>query len=265
MGRFLNKSQGGFGHIGLIAVIVVILAVGGVGWWVWKKKNDTPLQKALNSAKCEYDDKDVCKFFASWKATENVTIDSTATAQGQSFKTTVQSEGKDKTHVTFSGDISYETITIGDTLYTKAGDTWYKKKLKADELKDYQNIDFDFKEPTKGGKITYTKAGTEDCDKRKCFKYELKNADEADTTQYLWFDTKDYQLRKMEMTSKDGTTLTATFSYGKVSVSEPSPVKELGENQYIVPGQNEPTTLPDTGDLDMSEQELQDLLKQYQQ
>ncbi|HZM64587.1 MAG TPA: hypothetical protein VFB59_05625 [Candidatus Saccharimonadales bacterium] len=266
MGRFLSKDQRGFGHMGIIIAVVVLVAVGGVGWMVWdKKKNDTPLRKAINSAKCSYDDKDICKFFASWKATDNYSIDSTGTAEGQTVKTTVQVEGKDKTHVTFSGGLNYETITIGNALYTKAGDTWYKQTLTAEEAKNYQgDIDVDFTEPTNGGKITYTKVGTEDCDKRKCFKYEVKDADSPDTKQFLWFDTKDYQLRKMEMTSSDGSTFAATFTYDKASVSEPSPVKELGENQYIIPGQSEPTTLPGAGDTDLNEQELQDLLNQYQ-
>lgn len=264
MGRFFKSQERGIGHVGVIAIIVALLAVGGVGWWVWQK-NNSPLQKAIESAKCDYEDKDICKFFASWKATENYTVESTAEADGQTITTTIQSEGKDKTHVTFAGGLTYETITIGDTVYTKAGDTWYKQTLSAEEVKNYQgDVDTDFTEPTNGGKISYTKVGTEQCGDLTCFKYQIVDADTPDIKQFLWFDTQNYQLRRMQITNADGTVFEATFSYGKVSISEPSPVKELGANQYLVPGQSEPTTLPDAGDMEMSEEELQDLINQYQ-
>lgn len=266
MGRFFSKDQRGIGHTGVIVIIIVVLAVAGVGWWVWNKnKNDTPQQQAIDSAKCDYEDKDICKFFAAWKATDNYAIESTTTSDGQTVKMVIKIDGKDKTAVSFTGAMDYETITIGDTLYTKAGDTWYKRTLTADEVKDYQaDTDVDLTEPTNGGKITYTKVGTEDCGEHKCYKYEVKDADNPDTTQYLWFDTKTYQLRRVQITDQDGNTFDSTFSYDKVSVSEPSPAKELAPNQYIVPGQSEPTTLPDAGDTEMSEEELQNLINQYQ-
>lgn len=266
MGTFF-KNQRGVGQAGIIAAVVVVLAAGGVGWWVWQKNKDkTPQQAAINNAVCNGDDKDICKFFAGWKATENYSIEATGTAEGQTVKTIIEIDSKDKTHVKFAGGLSYETITIGNALYTKAGDTWYKQVLSAEEVKDYQgDINTEFTEPTEGGKVTYTKIGTEDCGEHKCFKYQVVDADATDTTQYLWFDTKDYLLRRVQITSTDGTNSDMTVSYKKVTISEPSPVKELGENQYIVPGQTEPTTLPGTGDgNELNEQELQDLLNQYQ-
>lgn len=265
MSKGLDR-QHGIGHIVVVAIIVVVLAVGGIGWWVWdKKKNDTPQQKAINSAKCDYADKDICKFFAGWKATDSYKIEVNSESDGKTVKTVLESEGKDKTHLTFSGDTQYETITIGNTLYTKGGDTWYKQTLDAQDLKAYQtDVAVEFTEPTNGGKITYTKVGTEACSDRKCFKYEVTDADMPGAKQTLWIDTKNYQLRRMQATNADGSTMEATFTYGKISVTEPSPVKELGENQYIVPGQTEPTTLPGTGDTDMTEKELQELLQQYQ-
>lgn len=262
----LFSNQRGFGHTGIIAIILVILVVGGVGWWVWKNnKDDSPQQQAIQNAQCDFEDKDICKFFASWKATDSYTVESTAVNEGQTVKTTIKSEGADKTYVKFTGEnVNYETITIGNTLYTKAGDTWYKQTLNTEEVAAYQgDVDTDFTEPTDGGTISYTKVGTEDCGDHKCFKYQVIDTETPDVTQYLWFDTKDYQLRRMQITNTDGSSYDSTFSYGKVTVSEPSPVQELGENQYIVPGQTEPVTMPSTGD-DLNEQQLQDLLNQYQ-
>lgn len=266
MGTFL-KDQRGIGHVGIIVVIVAVLAAGGVGWWVWQKNKDkTPRQEAINSAVCNGDDKDICKFFAGWKATDNYSIEATSTVNDETTKAIIEVDGKDKTHVSFSGSLTYDTITIGNTLYTKAGDTWYKQTLSAEEVKNYQgDINTEFTEPTAGGKISYIKVGTEDCNDRKCFKYQVVDADTPDVTQYIWFDTKDFLLRRVQITSTDGTGSDMTVSYKKVSISEPSPVRELAEDQYIIPGQTEPSTLPGTGDgEDLNEQELQELLEQYQ-
>lgn len=266
MGKFW-KDQRGVGHVGMIVAIVVIIVAGGVGWWVWdQNQSKTPQQKAVKNAVCAYDDKDVCKFFAGWKATDNYSVELVGTSDGETINSVIEVNGKDRSHVKFSGAFEYETVTIGDTLYTKAGDTWYKQTLSATELDEYKSdIDAGLSEPTDGGKITYTKIGTEDCGDQKCFKYQVIDTDAPNVTQYIWFDTKDYLLRRVQITSTDGTTSDSTVSYKKVSIGEPTPVKALGENQYIVPGENEPTTLPDTGDgAGMSEQELQELLQQYQ-
>lgn len=266
MGKFLS-DQRGIGHIGVIVAIVVVLVAGGIGWWVWdQNQNKTPQQKAIKNAVCSYDDQNVCKFFAGWKATGSYTVELVGTSDGETINSVIAVDGEDKSHVKFSGSFNYETITIGDKLYTKAGDTWYRQTLSTAELDNYkEDIESGLAEPTDGGKITYTKLGTEDCDDRKCFKYQVVDADAPDATQYVWFDTKDYLLRRVQITSVDGTSSDSTISYKKVSISEPSPVKELGENQYIVPGQSEPTTLPGAGDNgDFDEAELQRLLEQYQ-
>lgn len=264
MGRFFKHRERGVGHVGVIVAVVVLLVVGGVGWWVWQK-NNTPQQKAIKNAECNYEDKDICKFFASWNATDQYTFETSSQQDGQTVTMKIQVDGQDKTHVTFSGDLNYETITIGNALYTKAGDTWYKQTLSAEEVSNYQgDVDADFTEPTEGGKVTYTKVGTEDCGDRECFKYEMVDADQPGVKTYLWFDTKDYLLRRMQVVNADGTTTEMTVTYDSGSISEPSPVKELGENQYIVPGQSEPTTLPDAGDMEMTEEELQNLINQYQ-
>ena len=264
MSKLLN-NQRGFSVVGIIAIILVVVAVVGVGWWVWDKNNGDSAQKAaIENAQCDSEDKDICKFLASWKATDSYTVESTSVNQGQTVKTTIKSESKDKTYVKFSGGMEYETITINDTLYTKAGDTWYKKTLNPDEITDYQgDLDTNFPEPTNDGKNTYTKIGIEDCGDRKCFKYQVMDTDTPDVTQYLWFDTENYQLHRVQITNTDGSTFDSTFSYGKVNVDEPSPVKDLGENQYIVPGQSEPTTMPGAGD-DLNEEQLQDMTNQYQ-
>jgi hypothetical protein len=225
------------------------------------------VRDAVKNAKCDYDDKDLCKFFTGWNAQDSYEYKATATQDGTDSKTTVKTEGDDKFYMKLEGSVAYEITQIGNILYTKATDgTWWKQTLPETEASTYKDEgDVEFAEPdseTEGQQVTYKKIGKEKCGDLNCFKYQVVDPAQASTTTYIWFDDKDYQLRRMQ-TSSDNYTFDSTYSYNKVTVSEPSPVKELGANQYIVPGQTEPTTLPDTGDMP-SEEELQNLMNQYQ-
>src|SRR5438045_8611270 len=127
-----THNQRGFGHVGVILAIVVVLAVGAAGWYVFQKNHKSPtsaanktLQDAIKNAKCDYSDKDLCKFFTSWKTQNYYTVVSTNESGGEKSTSTVQSEGKDKAHITVSGTTPYETIVIGNVMYTKASNgTW---------------------------------------------------------------------------------------------------------------------------------------------
>jgi hypothetical protein len=251
MAHKLSSDNRGIAHLALIIVGVVVLAgVGFAAYRVMNKDKDSSLNNAIQEAAKEEcktnDDKDLCKFFTSWKANEKYRMVSTA-ADGS--KSTFEVDGnKSRVSMTMEGS-AYEVITIDKTTYTKAGDTWYKQTIKEpdqDVAKDYK---VDFEEPTEEGeakdKTTYKKVGKESCGNLSCFKYEVVDPTaEAGSHEYIWFDDKDYQLRRTRSETKDGVTET-TFEYGNVTVNEPSPVKELGPNQYIIPGQTEPMTMPD--------------------
>lgn len=270
-----NLGERGVGHVGVIVVVVALALVGLSGWWVMKNQNKDKsassvateaLQTAIKNAKCEYDDKDLCKFFTSWKATEYHTMQSKQTGSGSSdSEMTLMSQGDDKSHMVVKGETSYEIITIGNTTYTKdPGDgKWWKQTFKTEGTNSSSldtSVDFDVKEPTKEEAATqFKKLGKEKCGKLTCFKYETIDPAAADTKQYIWFDDKDYQLRRMQSVGADGT-FDATFNYDKFSITAPSPTKELGENQYIVPGQDKPVTMPTAP----SEAEMQQMIQQYQ-
>lgn len=266
------KNQRGIAHIGIILAVVVLVVAGFVGWWVWKNNDDSStldksVRDAIKNAKCDYDDKDLCKFFTGWKAQDSYEFKATATQNGKESTTTVRTQGDDKFSMKLEGELAYEIIQIDNVLYTKASDgTWWKQTLPATDANAYkEDSDVDFAEPDSGvagQKISYKKIGKEKCGDLTCFKYQVVDPADAKTTTYIWFDDKDYQLRRMQTTSET-MTYDATYSYNKVSISEPSPVKELGANQYLVPGQSEPVTLPDTGDMP-TEEELEQLMQQYQ-
>lgn len=267
----LYKDQRGFGHLGIILALVVIVALAGVGWFVVQKaskKEPAPttnsvnkeVQNAVQNAKCEYDDKDLCKFFTGWKAQKYYTLTSVTETDGQKTTTTLKSEGDDKSSMKVDGATPYETISIGKALYTKAADgTWWKQTLEEGQVDQYtSNTGTELEEPTaeEADKTVYKKIGKEACGSYTCFKYQVLDAADPETKSYIWFDDDEYQLRRM-MNTGGGSSFTATYDYDKVTIKTPTPVRELGPNQYLVPGQSEPTTLPNSSSYE-------NLLQQYQ-
>ncbi len=248
---YIKDDERGLGHVLLILLIVVVVGVVGfVGWKVYSKKSgdiaDTIASKQA-AAECnkEMDDKDLCKFLSSWEQSKQYRIVSTTKADGETSKSTFEIDG-DKSYMKLEGAASYEVITIDKTTYTKAGSTWYKQTTKTQETDVTDDYKVDFDEPSKDeskDSTTYKSQGKEACGDLQCFKYEVVDPNDKSTTQYIWFDDKDYKLRKTVVEDKDSS-VESVFEYDNVSISEPSPVKELSENQYIMPGSDEVMTVP---------------------
>lgn len=255
----VGHNQSGIAHVVIVLLVVAVLGgIGAAGYIVMTKNKKASPEAALNTAvakaakeECKkLDDKDLCKFFSSWELSKKYRMSSTDPGGSKSV---FELDG-DKSRITMTGgEYSMDVITIDKTTYTKAGDVWYKQTIKTpdqDVAKDYKQ---DFAEPeesteTTEDKTTYKSLGKEACGNLTCFKYEVVDPAHADEKQFIWFDTKDYQLRKSRSETKDGVS-EQTYEYTNVKISVPSPVKELGPNQYIVPGQSEPMTLPSAADL----------------
>jgi hypothetical protein len=260
-----SDHQRGIAHVGLIILVIAVLAaVGGIGYFVMNKNKagsaadsaaSSVTEKAIEAAakaECaKNNDKDLCKFMTSWKASKQYRIVST---DSTGAKSTIEIDG-DKSHMVMTGEMAYESIVIDKTIYTKSGNTWYKQTIKdpaqnlSESIKpEFEDTEDDTTAPTED-KSVYRKIGKEDCGKLTCFKYEVIDKDNADEKQLIWFDDKDYQLRKSRSESKDGTSSEQTYEYTGVKISAPSPVKELGPNQYIMPGSSEPVTMPNAEEL----------------
>ena len=252
----LRSDARGVAHVGLIVVAVVVVgAIGFAGWRVKNKDKDTgttadnATQKAAEDA-CnkENQDKDLCKFITGWKDLKQYHVEITNTGGGSTDKATFESDG-DKTRMVSSGEMTYEIINIGENMFTKASDgTWWKQKNTKPDENPATDYDYDFKNPDEetdpAKKTTYEKQGKEACGDRQCFKYKVVDPAQSGETQYIWFDDKDHLARRIRIESEDDSVSEQTFAYDNVKITEPSPVKELGPNQYLVPGQSEPVTLP---------------------
>lgn len=251
--KFL-KDQRGIAHIvEIIIIAVIILGVGGfIAWRMLSTQpsNDSAansqLQQAIANAKCEYDDKDLCKFMSSYKINVDYKVVSTLVSGDSTTTMTMESADQGKrTHQTssFNGK-PYETIVIGDVTYTKDfndGKWWKQTKTTAQtDPAPPVTEDFapDFTDPNElnneGVKVEYKKIGTEACGDKTCFKYQIVDPSVTDQTQYLWFDNQDYQLRRMLTTAPDSSS-DFSFSYENVTITEPSPTKDLPEGAYLNP------------------------------
>lgn len=250
-----STSQQGF-SLGIIIAIVALVAVGGlVAWRVLGTNNGgdsvlNPVEKKIAEANCEYDDKDLCKFFVSFKQHKSYKMSSVTTSDGQTSTMSYEVDG-DKYHSVMTGDFANETIVIGKDTYTKAPNgTWWKQTAQTqndDEAVSAPEVDYeeptDDKDQPEAAKTTYKALGKEACGDLTCFKYQVIDPESADQTEYLWFDDKDYQLRR-SVSEGPGSKSDTSFSYGNISVKAPDSYKTLQSNQYLMPGQNEPVTLP---------------------
>lgn len=255
MKQTLHRNNHGIAHIALVIVLVVVLA--GIGFAAYRVMNqDTDYATSPNNTPasenrtaevtCELDDENLCKFFKNFSERDSYKM--TLTKVGESGKTTATiSVQGDRTHMVFetSGQSS-EIITIGRVHYTKAGDIWYKKTIEeGDTVNDYSDdYRFEFGQSNDKPGVEYKKIGKEACGDLTCFKYQVVDTKFAsDSKQFIYFDDKDYQLRMVR--TEDGAGISEIlFVYQDATVNEPSPVKELGPDQYMVPGQAEPETVP---------------------
>lgn len=259
-----RQDQRGIIHILEIVIIaVIIIAIGVFIWWRMSGSKNSPTanaptaQQIIADAACQnaVHDADLCKFFTSFKDQKYSTVTSTSTAaDGTKSTSRYQSSGSNY-HMTLSGSTNYETISIGQDIYIKGGDTWWKQTIPQTDISKYNlstDSNVNFTEPTTNATTpepTYKKIGTEACGNLTCFKYQIVDPANPGDTQYVWFDNSSYQLRRMRMQSSDGSSTDSTFDYSKVTISAPSPVQTLGPNQFIAPGQSQPVTMPSGSDI----------------
>jgi len=263
----LLKDQRGIGHVVEIVIIaVIVLGIGGfIAWRILGGQSQnsgnnsakSALEQAIANANCTYEDKDLCKFITAGKVGKDVKAEWVQTVDGKASNSTfISTNNGNNTHIIMSIDGKpFESITIGTTRYTKASNgTWWKQTVEKTEV-DKSNSTYDpsFQEPTSNdepNKPSYKKLGTEPCGSLTCFKYQITNSEPElkDTTQYIWFDNKDYLLRRM--TIKNATSsYDQAYSYEDFTINEPSPTKDLQEGYYLLPGSDEPIKVPTASDL----------------
>lgn len=239
-----QKSQAGFAHMAIIIVIVLVASVGGAGYYVFTKNKDKKSDstssivasadtKAVSDA-CNkaLNDKDFCKFASNFKALTNYKAVITGTGADSNSSIVLEVENNDNSRMVISqnGKETSSFVTIGkDSYYKDLSDgKWVKSTDTSTTTKSESNIHDSIKvedfSAAETAKTEYKKIGKEPCGKLTCFKYQIIEKDTPNVEQFVWFDTKDYLMRRF--TTKDnGETSDMSFTYEKVKITAPSPVK----------------------------------------
>lgn len=263
-----RKSESGFAPVMMLVIVVVLVAVGGAGYYVYNKNKDknsssstTPAQAASNKAvndacNTALKDKDFCKFASNWEGLTNYKTTITSNGAEGTSTMVLETENSDKTRMTTStgGKETAAYVTIGNDSYIKdeADGSWTKftndsATSNTPDIKgDIKVSDFSAAELAK---TQYKKIGKEACGKLTCLKYQIVENDTPTTETFIWFDTKDFLLRRI--TTKEGAdTSEMTMSYDKVSISTPSPVKSSSSSSD--------NSIPSQAEIDAAMQAAQD-------
>jgi hypothetical protein len=220
----------------IIGAAVLAVVLGAVGFF-FLKDSIFPA-KGLNgqvlSSNCKLNDKDLCKFMSNFKGLENMSAKSTATIEGKKTESTMEIQGEDKSHITSSVDGKEESnyISIGNTTYMKdyTDGKWWKTTVDTKDTSGSEKTDwkgeFEKSINDSADKTTYKKIGKEACGSLTCLKYQVIDPQNTESTEYIWFDTKNYSLRKTRSESKGSVTET-TFTYDGVNITAPSPTKDM--------------------------------------
>jgi hypothetical protein len=243
------SNQRGLAPIIIAVVVVVVLAAAGGGYFLLSKNGGgaVPAIPGVSNLSlnpnCKFNDPDLCKFVNNWKVTKDYSVKSTMSDKsGAKTESSYEMSGEEKFHMMMStnGKEVSNMIKLGDTTYTKdySDNKWFKQKLEKLSEENETQFDFDFDE--KEGKevedkTTYKSLGKESCGSRQCFKYQIISPEDGNSTQFIWFDDREYLMRKLRLESPDGVS-ESEFSYDKVNISEPSPIKEVAPGQPIMPG-----------------------------
>lgn len=232
-------------HKGLVVAGIVVLAIIGLGALGNTDKNQsktTTSSATINKdvqTKCMADVNDTtfCRFAGTFTAVGDYSGVLSSTSSGVTSKVQVAiAANGDGTMTIQQGDAASSSIVVfGGSTYVQdpTDHQWLSYALGdsnapalVDMKKEIAKADF---KNSSGQKDQYVNKGTEKVNGLNCYKYQIIDPSKPDQIGYMWFDTSDYLLRKLS--SKDATTdMTMTFTYGKVSVTQPYPVKGPASN-----------------------------------
>jgi hypothetical protein len=164
-------------------------------------------------------------------------------------------------------------ITIGNTTYTKdmSDGKWTKFTFNSSEGKegglfDMSKIQEEFKDTIKEAEetVSYKALGKEACGQYQCFKYQITDTNMPDTKQFVYFDDREYIMRKMRLEDSSGFVTETMFEFKPVTISAPSPVKESasGSNtMFNLPDSDTQPGVVDQIDTQKLQEEVQKLLE----
>ncbi|HJX59529.1 hypothetical protein A2V61_00405 [Candidatus Woesebacteria bacterium RBG_19FT_COMBO_47_8] len=229
-----------------IIIVVVVIAVLALGGFLLVKSGKISLpgvgQVATRATEKDFasiSDPLLRKHFVAQSNVNAVRMVSTSSGKGTKDTTEYQIKGEDFLYRMKEEDGDKEIsqmIIIGDTSYVKdySDSKWWKQVSKPEEVMTEEKAatpddikqEFQKEDPT-----LYKSLGTEACGSLSCHKYEQTFKDSPGTRTF-WFDTKKYLLRK-ETSAYGEFSNEIEYSYDGISISAPSPTKDVPEGRNI--------------------------------
>ncbi len=235
-----TDSRGVFNPLVVILIVVVLGVIGFAGWKISSKKdtksstaavvNNSAVESACNK---EINDKVFCKFAAHFSLTSSYKSTITSTDdKGTVSKIDVENDTKSNSSMTTKDAAGKETsafITLDNASYIKdeADGSWtkYTSSASTNTSKPTSAVKFDASDITSKNTTSYKNLGKEACGNLSCYKYQVVDSTTPGTTQYIWFDSKNYQMQRWSSQDTSGS-MDMPFSYESVNIKAPSPVKE---------------------------------------
>ncbi|MDO8591939.1 MAG: hypothetical protein Q7R60_03405 [bacterium] len=229
-----------------LTVVLAVVLVGGI--WMATKDNGSGGSKTSSTfnkevqTKCMADVNEelFCKFAGSFAGVGDykVTVNSTAEGSASVLELASDSKGNSSMVVKVNGQEQGNVVVFSGVTYSKdyTDGQWFKyaasdtSKPEALDLKK-EFVKGDFKADN-GQKIDYVKAGTEKCGSLNCYKYQIKDPTKPTEEGFLWFDTKDYLMRRVTIKDSNNNA-DMTLSYSAVSISAPSPTKDVPSDSSL--------------------------------
>lgn len=219
--------------MGAIVLAIILLGVFGDSSDNQSKTSTASTNNDVQT-KClaDVNDKTFCKFAGTFAAAGDYSATMTSTTGGvtSNIQVAVAANGNGSMTVRSSDTTSSSIVVYGGTTYVQdpTDNQWLSYALGSpsapalvDIKKEFAKGDF---KNSAGQKDQYLNKGTEVVNGLKSYKYQIVDPAQPGQQGFIWFDTKNYLLRKLS--TKDATTdLTMTFTYDKVSIVQPYPIK----------------------------------------
>ena len=276
------ENKKGFAPI-LVVVLVVVAIAGVAGYMFMSNKGESVLPKVnipgvktVLDSKCKFNDAELCKYVNKAMTQDmsklNYTIKTASTdPEGNISNSEMKMDNKGNSQIV-SSDKEKETsniIVMGNITYMKdyTDGKWFKMENESEdnqemgEMPNMESMKEEFEKQQEN--IEYKKIGKEACGTLNCFKYQIIDPTLTDSVQYIYFDDREYLMRKMSTQDQSGYTYEMIFEYGPVTITTPSPVKEMPSYEGTMPESSEAMPGSQEGGMP-SEEELNKLKEEYQ-
>lgn len=207
-------------------------------------------QNANNKFDCRIKDEHLCRFFAKGQEIEGV-INSgylaksvTTDKAGRLSEIIWQSESPNRMRIMSfeNSEVTLDMIAIGTTVYVKdqTDELWWKQEnfnsrnMLEEEQSGIGEVvrqkQTEFQKMSEDTQYRFIEM--DKCDGLNCFKYEVMDNNQNNNV-YIYFDNKDYLLRKIQTTNDEGLVSRFIIDYQGIVINEPAPIKIADPEQNI--------------------------------